>query len=269
MEFIICVDLEGIHGVVGEPYQTLTASCDYKHACEGAVLEINTVARALFDLGAKRVYVWDNHGGGGNIDTSLLDERITVANVSGYKFRGDFAGATAAVGVIFLGYHAKEGTPSGVLAHTFNSKGIQYVKLNGISIGELFVDTRIFASHGIKPMLHVGDDISIREMNEVCPFALNVVTKYGKGRNSAILRARDEVLCDIDRAVREAVGALDDEWSLSFPTPASLEVRYTRAERSYEIVERAGKMNIPAQFGEDTHILRFTVTRAQQIPNLL
>ena len=118
MNFLICVDLEGIHGIVGERYQTLTHSCDYAPACEAAVYEINAVARALFDKGAERVYVWDNHAGGGNVDTSLLDERITPVSHKGYPYRGDFASELSLSGVIFLGYHAKEGTPNGVLAHT-------------------------------------------------------------------------------------------------------------------------------------------------------
>ena len=270
MNFIICVDLEGIHGIVGEGYKTLTASGEYATACENAILEINTVAKALFDNGAEKVFVWDNHGGGKNIDFSKLDERITKADVSCDKFRGDFAKDTNASGVIFLGYHAKEGTPKGVLAHTFSSVSIQYVKLNGVSIGELFVDTRIFSDMGIKPLLHAGDDISILEMNAVCPHALTVTTKYGKGRNEAILRTREEVLDDLYRTACESLSLVGTPYSLDFPTaPAELEVRYTRPERACEVKKRAEAMGIPVRYGEDTHILYMTVTRANQIPKLL
>ena len=72
MEFIIACDLEGIHGVIGEAYKTLGESFDYQKAVEGAELEINTAAKALFDSGAEKVIVWDNHGGGGNVDFSSL-----------------------------------------------------------------------------------------------------------------------------------------------------------------------------------------------------
>ena len=270
MNFLICVDLEGIHGIVGERYQTLTHSCDYAPACAGAVYEINTVARALFDKGAERVYVWDNHGGGNNIDTSLLDERIIPVSHKGYAYRGDFAKELSLFGVIFLGYHAKEGTPNGVLAHTFSSVGIQYVKLEGVAIGELFVDTRIFADLGVKALLHAGDDISIREMNEVCPDALTVVTKYGRGRNNALLREREEVLDDLYRTTCESLSLIGKDASLDFPTtPATLEVRYTRAERAEEMTRRAGELGIPVKYGEDTHTLFFEITSAKEIPCLL
>jgi len=48
MKFIIACDLEGIHGVVGEPFLTLTESADYQAALEGALLEIDTAAKALY-----------------------------------------------------------------------------------------------------------------------------------------------------------------------------------------------------------------------------
>ena len=62
MNFIICVDLESIHGIVGEGYKTLTVSGEYATACENAIFEINTVAKALFDNGAEKVnnsLVWN------------------------------------------------------------------------------------------------------------------------------------------------------------------------------------------------------------------
>ncbi|MBQ8289756.1 MAG: M55 family metallopeptidase [Clostridia bacterium] len=270
MNILICVDLEGIHGVVGERYQTLTHSCDYKTACEGAVYEINTVARALFDKGAEQVYVWDNHGGGGNIDTSLLDKRITPVSHRGYLYRGDFAKALSLSGVIFLGYHAKEGTPMGVLAHTFSSVGIQYVKLGGTPIGELFVDTHIFADLGVKTLLHAGDDISCNELKGICPDAVCVVTKRGRGRNNAYLRERGEVLDELYSATCASLSLLDKPVALAFPdTPETLEVRYTRAERAEDIMRKAGELGIPARWGDDTHILLFEVTSAKQIPSLL
>ena len=76
MEYLIAVDLEGIGGVVGLPNQTLNGSPDYEVAKENAVKEINAATKALFDGGATKVCVWDNHGGGGNLDFSKIDPRV-------------------------------------------------------------------------------------------------------------------------------------------------------------------------------------------------
>ena len=123
----------------------------------------------MFDCRATEVYVWDNHGGGKNIDFSKIDTRAIKVDTKVTRYRYDFAKDLGASGIVFLGYHAMEGTPNGVLAHTFSSTSIQYAKLNGKAIGELYTDTRICASLGIKPIFHAGDDISIAELMP-CPF---------------------------------------------------------------------------------------------------
>ena len=270
MEYLIATDLEGIHGVVGEPNKTLTASRDYPDACLGAALEINAVARALFESGATKVAVWDNHGGGGNVDFSLVDERCIEITPKGDKHRFDFVKEHNFRAIIFLGYHAKEGTPGGVLAHTFSSVGIQYVRLNGKDIGELFVDAYIAAYHGIVPILIATDDVALCEMQGICPSIGTVTTKYGKRRNEAVLRPREEVLDELYRAALDAASSPLPSYGHEFPRGAHLEVRYTRAERAdtvYDKVSAAGE--VPVFRGCDTHTLHFTIERANQVQTLL
>ena len=49
-----------------------------------AVLEINVAAEVLFAIGAETVALWDNHGGGGNIESAELDARITMIKPKEY-----------------------------------------------------------------------------------------------------------------------------------------------------------------------------------------
>ena len=270
MEYLIAVDLEGIHGVIGEANHTLTDSFDYKDSVEGAQLEVNAAARALFDNGATKVAVWDNHGGGGNLDFSKIDERVIRIDAKGDSFRYDFVKRFNFKGIIFLGYHAKEGTPGGVLAHTFSSKAIQYVKLNGKPVGELTVDSYICESHGFSPIFAASDDIALREITELYPNIAAVITKYGKSRNRAELRDRESVLSDIYNGVSAAVKSISPTCAAPFSSPAKLEVRYTRAERAEEIFEKAKSGVAPeVNYGDDTHILHFEIQAANQIPKLL
>jgi D-amino peptidase len=269
MKFIIACDLEGIHGVVGEPMKTLTESFDYQAATEGAILEIDTAAKALFDCGASEVLVWDNHGANKNLDFSKFKQPITRVDGRSGTYRWDFIKDADVAGVIFLGYHAKEGTPNGVLAHTFSSKNIQYVKLNGQPIGELYADSRACAALGIKPMFHASDDVCVDEMQAICPWVETVVTKIGKGRNRAELRDREAVLNEIYKGVVRAFEHLSEPYSCDFPEKAHLEVRYTRAERTERIFEKAIEAGIPVVYGEDTHVLHFEITAPNQIPYLL
>lgn len=269
MEYLIAADLEGIHGVVGEPNKTLTDAADYPAAVEGATLEINAAVAALFDNGATRVAVWDNHGGGKNIDFSKIDPRAERIDTTGNECRYDFVKNYDFKGIIYLGYHAAEGTFGGVLAHTYSSVSYQYFKLNGKPIGELTVDSYICATHGIPPIFAASDDVALREITELYPGIKTVITKYGKSRNFAELRDRETVLREIYEGVAAAVKAEPPTCAHPFTAPAHFEVRFTRAERSPGAYKRAENMGVAVRYGDDTHTLHYEITSPHQILKVL
>jgi len=270
MEYLISVDLEGIHGIVGEPYKSLTRAFDYDLAAESACLEINTVVKALFDNGADGVAVYDYHGYSDNIDFAKLDSRVTKIYAKEEDPRFIFAKDHNFDGAVFLGYHAKEGTRGAVLAHTFNSVGVQYVKLNGETVGEIGVDALLCDQYGIKPILIAGDDYCIREATDIMPGICGVVTKYGKGRNKAVFRDRDTILAELYDGVAKALKENNEVSTPSFPKNSCLEVRYTRAEGAEEIYNKLkadGKISV--DYGCDSHTLVFDIESADVIANLL
>jgi D-amino peptidase len=269
-EYLIAVDLEGVHGTVGEPYGKLSKdAAPYPAAVEAAEAEVNTVARTLFACGADRVVVWDNHGGGGNLRRERLDPRIEAADTKGNAYRMDFVKNYNFAGALFVGYHAMEGTPNGVLAHTFNSTAIQYAKLDGVPIGELGVDSYILDSYGVPSLFLSSDDVCIREMRTMYPSIYAVTTKYGKGRNRAELLSRETVLAAMEKTVRAAVCEPVAYTPRPFPTGAVLEVRHTRAEHAEEMFLRLKDTDIPATYGEDTHTLLAPIQHPKQMPKML
>ena len=266
--YLVAVDLEGIHGIFGAPYETLNGSDDYNKAIPSAVREINTVVGALFDSGAELVAVWDNHGANENIDFSNLDPRIVEINAKVDTWRFDFAKGYDFDRVIFLGYHAMEGNPRGILAHTYSSVGIQYIKLDGVYMSEFNVDSLICADYGIAPVLVASDDVCLEEMRGVAPEVLTVTTKYALGRNRGTEIPEEEVLRDLYDKTVEAAGSEKLSPIEKMHSPAHLEIRYTRAERAAERIEFAKGLGIPAEYGADSHILHFEITKANQIPKL-
>jgi len=216
------------------------------------------------------VAVWDNHGGGNNLDFSMIDSRAIPVTGKNDKYRYDFVKEHSFSGIIFLGYHAKAGTLSGVLAHTYNSKSIQYVKLNGKPVGELAVDSYICATHGIYPILAASDAAGVSEIKEICPTAETVVTKYGKSRNEATFKSRDRVLREIYVSTCRAIKLGGVNRVAEFPQKASLEIRYTRAERAHAVFGRVkAEGRIPVCYGEDAHILHFEIDSPKEITLLL
>jgi len=269
-KLLIAVDLEGIHGVAGEPNLTLTDSKDYRVAVENAIKEVNTAASALFECGAELVAVWDNHGGGKNLDFSRIDQRVVRIDTTGNKFRFDFVDDFGFDGVLLFGYHAKEGEFGGVLAHKYSSKTLQYVKVGGKAVGEITLDTQICADHGVPVIFCAADDICLKEMKAVNPDAVCVVTKYGKSRNEAEFIDERIVLEGIKNGVKQSISEISLENTERFSENSHIEIRYTRAERAAEVYKRVTKNDLAkVWWGEDSHVLHFTATSAKMVIKFL
>ncbi|MEJ2199938.1 MAG: M55 family metallopeptidase, partial [Desulfuromonadaceae bacterium] len=131
---MIAVDCDGPACVVGEPGKALSNSRDMVFAREQATRETDAAARALFDCGAKKVVVWDNHGFGANLVFDQLDRRCEVLLGTGFDRRFPFLDETY-TGVLMIGYHAMEGTPGAVLAHTYSPGAYRAIRVNGQTVG--------------------------------------------------------------------------------------------------------------------------------------
>ena len=259
-EFLIAVDLEGIHGVLGDPYKPLTDSHDYKLACENAVKEANAVCAVLFDMGAEKVTVWDNHGAWHNMDAAAVDPRAHFVNGDTPKSDGRifFAPEHDYCAMICLGYHSKEGAIGGVLAHTYSSVAIQYYKINGKTVGELEVDQYTAAEYGFSIAMVASDEAGVNEAREAFPGVRSVITKYGVSRNEARLLDWEEVKGALEREAREAFYVPTKPERLAMP--ASFEVRYTRTEDAKARLERLLAKGFDAHFVDDAHTISYTLS---------
>ena len=263
---LIACDLEGVNNVVGEPYSGLIKGCEqWKVAKHQAALEINAAAEAFFDLGADCVDLWDNHGGGGNIDAADLDPRVKVLVCEPGKSRMYFAGEYDFV--CYIGYHTMEGTLGGVLAHTMSSKTVQHYKLNGRYIGEVDMDAYIAASYGVPSCLFVGGDIACAQALRAIPGIVTVVTKYEKSRNEAIFRDNGELFADIKAKVAEAVEKDIPAYRLTYP--AVMEKSFKRTEDAAKYLEELLLIGIESDYlseeilGKDAHTVQSTVYRIE------
>jgi D-amino peptidase len=260
---LLLCDLEGVNNVVGEPYLGLSKGTDqWKIAAEQAALELNAAADALFAAGVETVGVWDNHGGGENIDPSRLDPRIHLHAIDKTRPRMYFAqGAYDAV--CFFGYHAMEGTLGGVLAHTMNSKANQFYRLNGNYVGEVDMDAYIAAEHGIPALFFAGGDIACSQAKRILPEITTVITKREISRNEAQFRDNAELLADIRQGITAALCKSIAPSKLSFP--ATFEKSFKRVEDAALYLARLTRSGIAADYpadeilGRDAHTVVSTV----------
>ena len=264
---LLALDLEGVNNVKGVPYEALSKGTDeWKIAKSQGALEINAAADALFRAGAERVDLWDNHGGGHNIDKNDLDPRVTLLDPDLSLPRMYFADDYDCV--CFFGYHAMEGTLGGVLAHTMSSKTVQFYKLNGKYIGEIDMDAYIAASHGKPSVFFAGGDIACSQAKHAVESIVTVTTKREISRNEAEFRDNEELFAEIGKKITEAVKSEHAYRTLAFP--ARFEKSFKRVEDTAKYRSRLKNKGINADYlddevlGKDAHTVVSTVYNIEE-----
>lgn len=243
MNFAIACDLEGLGGVVGFPKEGLgTQSKQYQFAINQAVREINSAVKALYDSGAVKVYVWDNHNGSLNLDYIQLDKRVDIIAGVGAKHRWPGLYDKGINGVLLLGYHPKADTYAGILSHTCSSVMYQYVKLNGISVGEIEIDavsaTRLLNA----PLIFVAsDNKAIAQTKESMPWVKTVETKEALGRNLAVLKHPLRLADEIYGEVKKAAADLSSMKLFDISDPVEVEMRFLRLEDAESLYKSKSK----------------------------
>ena len=128
MKILVLTDLEGVAGVVDFGSQTYPTGKYYEQAKELLTEEVNACCAGFFDAGAGEVLVIDGHGSGGIVpwkmhrDAKLLHGRPVPA------FWHVDKGWDA---LVLLAHHAMNGVENGNLNHTYSSREIVRMRLNG------------------------------------------------------------------------------------------------------------------------------------------
>jgi D-amino peptidase len=224
---MIAVDCDGPACVVGEPGRALSDSRDMVYAREQATRETDAAARALFDAGAEKVVVWDNHGFGANLVFDRLDRRCEVLLGTGFGRRFPLLDDSYA-GVLMIGYHAMEGTPDAVLAHTYSPGAYRAIRVNGRAVGEMALDAAVAGELGVPLLLVASDDKGCAEARRFMPWIETVATKQGFGRNCAHSKHPAVAEEEIYQATLRAVERLNEMPPLVFPHPVALEIEFKK-----------------------------------------
>lgn len=229
MRFIVAVDCEGPACVVGQAGKGLSESSNFEFARRQATREANAAALGLFDAGATQVIVWDNHAGSLNLHYDDLDERCDILLGTGCERCWPGLDESFA-GVAMIGYHPMDNTIDGVLAHTFSSKAYQYIKINGVEVGEIAIHAAIAGEKKVPLILVASDDKGVAEARRFMPHVQAVTTKTGLGWNMALSKHPRRAQAEIQQAAAQAVARLKEMKHFRFQEPLTIEIRYKRIE---------------------------------------
>ena len=104
----------------------------------------------------------------------------------------------------FIGYHARAGSPTGVLAHT-GSSALADVKINGTRVGEAGMNIFYAASLGVPVVLITGDQVAVAQARELASEIEAVEVKEAVGTRAAIYRPLEETRAAIRAAAERAL----------------------------------------------------------------
>jgi len=245
----IISDIEGVAGIV-KWAQTSgdQPSGDQALFQEGRRLyteEINAAVRGAKKAGAKEIVVMDCHGAGGDYTfNSLLPAELDpdcefVVQNEWTEYTGFLEeGCDAA---LFVGMHAKAGTPDGVLSHTVSAQGWRDLRFNGVSVGETGINAA-FCGHWDCPVLLVtGDRATCGEATALLGTGLTTVeVKVGLGRFSARSKTPKEACSLIEAAAKQALKDLRAVPSYDPGRPCEIEIEFTFTDRLVEYRNRRG-----------------------------
>jgi len=232
MKILIAADMEGVTGVVHWDHVT-PGHQEYprfRHLMTG---DVNAAIRGAFEAGADEVVVTDGHDDGRNILIEELDPRarLNAGRPSPLAMvQGTDAGVNA---VIFVGYHARVGTPHAILEHTWSSRCVAGLWLNGQPMGEIGLNAAVCGHFDVPVVMVSGDECACAEAAELLGSIETAVVKRATGRMAAECLPPEETQAAIYSSAAQAVSCLragDAPPPFRPQTPINIAVEFVHSE---------------------------------------
>lgn len=190
LKVFISVDMEGITGVVHWEEVSRNGK-DYDYFREIMTKETNAAIEGALAAGAKDILVRDSHGSARNILPELLHKEAKLLRDWSGGFKSMMEGIDESFdAVIFIGYHAKAGTPDALLEHTM-SGNITDVSINGVSLPEAGINALIAGYYDVPVVFLSGDKAICQQVKQLFGEIETVAVKKGIGK--AALNLHPEV----------------------------------------------------------------------------
>jgi D-amino peptidase len=129
--------------------------------------------------------------------------------------------------VFMIGIHARAGTDTGVLDHTWVPKCVQSVRVNDVTIGELGLNALAAGHFGVPIALVTGDAQVVQEAHELLGDVEGVAVKVGLSRYAARgphpSKAREAIRKGAAKALRE----IERFKPFQLSSPLKLEIDYS------------------------------------------
>lgn len=254
MNVYISCDIEGVGCVVRPEHSTIPGR-DYIQSRRLMTGEVNAAVAGAFEAGASEVVVADSHNVGLNILPEELDERAELIMGSPRPLsmmEGVEEGFDA---VFFIGYHAKPGTPDGLIVHNHHSR-IRTMHLSGpefprTEMGELGMNAALAGLYDAPVVLVSGDAATCAEARALLSAPETVAVKRGIGAYAARCLHPMECRRRIRAAARKAIESLPGKRPFRLGGDIRMELEFTTASGADQVqrtpgLRRTGPMSLEA-----------------------
>jgi D-amino peptidase len=250
LKVFISVDMEGVCGVINWD-ETGQGGPDYGMFRTLMTQEVNAAIAGAVAAGATEILVRDAHDSARNILPELLDPRARLLREWTYGPLSMMEGIDKTYdAAIFIGYHARAGTPDAVLKHTMTTKLLDVI-INGKKMPEAGINGLIAGHFGVPVVLVSGDQAIARQAKELFGDIETAVVKEAISTAAIMLhpsKARDLIRDKTTAALKR----LKDFKPLKFNPPYALDVAFA----DEALAQKASW--IPGAVRKDEHTVSFT-----------
>jgi D-amino peptidase len=240
MKILVAVDMEGITGVTTWD-QVTPGHAEYARFRKLMTQDVNAAIRGAFEAGAEEVIVADGHWNGSNILIEELDSRAKLNTGSPSPFSMMQGIDESVDGVMFIGYHARNGTPNAILDHTWSRMTVANVWLNDMLTGEYGLNGAVAGHFGVPVIMVSGDQTACAQVVEILGDMETAVVKQATGRYAAECLPPQMTQEMIFMSAARAVTRLQDG-DVPDPFVVDMPVRVTVEFFTSDMADRASKI---------------------------
>lgn len=207
--------------------------------------EMNAAVRGARRAGATEIVVVDNHGAGGGYSfKSMIPERLEtgarwVLGSHWSKYVAPLQRGTDAV--LFVGAHARAGTPDGVLSHTISSVAWYNASVNGVYVGESGIIAAIAGVWDVPCVFVSGDSATCQEVADlVGEEIVRAPVKEGLGRYATVSLAPREARQLIEERAYQALTVRNWPRPYRVAGPVDFRVELATVDQAADFTGRNG-----------------------------
>jgi D-amino peptidase len=231
LKVFISVDMEGVTGVVNVD-DARRSGKDYDYFRQTMTREANAAIEGALAAGATEIIVRDSHGSALNLLPEMLHRSAKLIRDWSDGPMSMMEGIDASYdAAIYVGYHAKAGTPNGVLDHT-SSGDVMDVSVNGVSMPETGYNALMAGYYDVPVVFVAGDKAVCDQARALLGTVETVAVKEGIG--AAALNLHPEVAREQIRAgVEKALQNLDEYQPYKLSAPYTMVLRLKTEQSIY------------------------------------